>query len=810
MNKALPRSSTDLGLFVLSAAILTLEILETRLFAYCLPPILLYGAIGLTLLGLGAAGSLLALWPGWRSWRLGSVGAFAAGMFAITAVAAHALFARTSDGLVFELMRSLDANGRALAVCAALAMPYFFGGLAVTACLASSGAGIHRSYLVNLLGSAAGCFGVALLLKPLTAPVLLGAVCLLAVAGGALFARGGAAAPAKVTLALGAAIAAVATAWPSAFYAFNPDVTGQLPALRAVASTAPNVKVREVYSAWDLAARVEFHAFDGWPAGLPEPIETYFYSQDGSAGSVVFGVGDDVRRGHGLFDRTLYGAGYALHGAPRGARVLIIGLGGGPDMLGAHYFGAGEITGVDINGSAIEAIAGPLAAFSGNLYARPGVRVERIDGRTFVRSTRETYDLIVMSGADTKSVGAAGALATSENHLYTVEGFVEYLSRLRPNGVIALLRFGDYDRLKLASIGVAALRRIGAAHPEAHFAVLEQGLWNSVLLCRDPVPDERLAALRQWAEAVPPTTGIAIPYYDLIGLGFADAPKVLHPAAANGSDVGAFFAAVARGEEVAYVDALEQNYSPTTDDRPFFFDGQRRDRLLASPGPAYVAMGWFLVTVSVLALAFIALPVPLFLRRRTGAAPLGRTLVYFGALGAGFMVLEIGLIQKLVLFLGHQSYAITVVLATLLVGAGLGSLASGRFRDGARAVRRVVVPCIIAGAWAIVLTLDLFGGELASLPLGARLALATAALFPLGFCLGMPFPTALAGLATRSPGIEPWAIAANGFTSVVGSALALPLAMLLGYRAVLAAACVIYVVAALSFPAGRPGRPAAG
>jgi spermidine synthase len=779
------------GLFVLSAALLTLEVLQTRLFAYSLHTFLFYGAVGVTLLGLGASGTLLSLWRGWRERSLGTLGAVASAGFAISLVAAHAAFARISSGL------AIDLSPRAFATFAGLAVPYFFAGIGITASLVAGGTGVHRVYVVNLLGSAVGCLVVFFALEPLGAPLLLGMTACGGVLAGGLFLRLPHGRAARVALVAAAAVTAVSVIASARLFPFVAEPGGQLAGLERA------TPLDRLHHVWDPTGRIEIHRLRDLPAEVPAPLPLYFFSQDGSAGSILLGVTDDLARARGFFERTLYGAPYVLRGGAAGANVLVIGLGGSPDVQAAHFFGARSVTGVEINASAIAAVAGPFAAFTGNPYGRPNARTVHLDGRTFVRSTPETFDLIVMSGVDTKSVLAAGSLSISENHLYTLEAFEEYLDRLAPGGVIAVLRFGRFDRLRLSTIGVAALRARGVAHPERHFAVLEQQAWTSVLVGRDPLPADAIARLAKWIASIPaPDTGIRLPPYDVFRLGLRLPPRLLHPGEASGGEPDApeLFDAVAKGREADFIAAHDLDISPPTDDRPFFFDFQRKDRIFAESSPIYRKLGGFLAVIGLLAAVTIAAPVPL-LRRRTTAGGLGRVLAYFGALGTGFMLLEIGLAQKLVLFLGHPSYSVAVVLAALLVGAGLGSAAAGRSTlRGADLVQRRAVPAILVTGLVLALGLDALARVCAGLPLTGRLVVAAALLTPLGFALGMPFPTGLATLTRRRSDLVPWAIGANGLTSVVGASAALPAAMIVGYRAVLVAGLVAYVVAAFAVP----------
>jgi spermidine synthase len=778
------------GLFVLSAALLTLEVLQTRLFAYSLDTFLFYGAVGVTLLGLGASGTLLSLWRGWRERPLGTLGAAASAGFAISLVAAHAAFARVSSGL------AIDLSPRALATFAGLAVPYFFAGIGITASLVASGTGVHRAYVANLMGSAVGCLVVFFALEPLGAPFLLGMTACGGLLAGGLFLRLSHGRAARLALAAAAAVTTLSLIASARLFPLTPG-GGQLAGLERA------TPLDRLHHVWDPTGRIEIHRLRDLLAEVPAPLPVYFFSQDGSAGSILLGVTDDLARARGFFERTLYGAPYVLRGEGAGANVLVIGLGGSPDVQAAHFFGARSVTGVEINASAIAAIAGPFAAFTGNPYGRPNARTVHLDGRTFVRSTPETFDLIVMSGVDTKSVLAAGSLSISENHLYTLEAFEEYLDRLAPGGVIAVLRFGQFDRLRLSTIGVAALRARGVAHPERHFAVLEQQAWTSVLLGRDPLPADAIERLAKWIASLPaPDTGIRLPPYDIFRLGLRRPPRLLHPGEASGGEPDApeLFDAVAQGREADFIAAYRFDISPPTDDRPFFFDLQRKDRIFAESSVIYRRLGGFLAVIGILAAVTIAAPVPL-LRRRATAGGLGRVLAYFGALGTGFMLLEIGLAQKLVLFLGHPAYSVTVVLAALLVGAGLGSAAAGRSTlRGADLVQRRAVPAILIIGLVLALGLDSLARVCAALPLAGRLAVAAALLVPLGFALGMPFPTGLGLLTSRRSDLVPWAIGANGLTSVVGASAALPAAMIVGYRAVLVAGLVAYVVAAFAVP----------
>ncbi|MFQ5506305.1 MAG: hypothetical protein ACE5F1_16170, partial [Planctomycetota bacterium] len=564
-----------LGLFTISAAILALEVLQTRILTYCLDPLLLYAAVPLALLGIGASGTALSLWQGWRRARLGSLCALCSVGFAISLVLAHMLFAYLSgdrwvstESFAGDGVLTFGMNLPTIVMMGGLAVPYFFAGATVTACLASSGEGVHGTYFVNLLGSALGCFVVFFAIEPLGAPALLVMIAILGVLAGSLFLLAGSGRLVRTLCIAGAAITMPAVAVSDRLFPFSPDPAGQLAYLIRLARKHPEYREQRVFEAWDPTGRIEFHRFAKLDAMLPEPVPFLFYSQDGSAGSLLFGVGDDLSRAKGLFDRTLYGAGYHLRGTAQTRKVLIIGLGGGPDVMTALHFGAESIVGVEINASTIRAVSGPLADFAGDPYGRAELTLAHMDGRTFVRSTDRKFDLIVMSGVDTKSILAAGSLAINENHLYTVEAFGEYLDHLEPGGHLAFLRFTSFDRLRLLSLGVSALRARGVAHPERHFVVLKQAhLWTSVIIGRESISADQVARIRAWTEDVPaPDTGIRLPVYDVLGLSLSAPPELVYPGGKpeKEEDAATFLAAVIDGQEQDFIDRHPLNLSPTT------------------------------------------------------------------------------------------------------------------------------------------------------------------------------------------------------------------------------------------------------
>ncbi|MCC6673429.1 MAG: hypothetical protein IT458_20390 [Planctomycetes bacterium] len=790
-------------LFALSFLLLTLEVLETKVFAYSLENNLLFVVIAMALLGIGAGGSLVALRR-----RLDEPAAvvrpclFATGLLLVLA---HAWFAHFSPRVRFDL------DAISLVTLALLSAPYISGGMAIAALLSDPRGRVQTLYGWNLLGSALGCVSIFVLLGPLSAPqvLALGATgC--GLLGAWLCARRG---PALVVaLAAGGAVFAFADRLFA--YAIEP-VPGQLALLeenvarlrdRNAHPEVQEARLERRFDRWDPTARVQVHDLrlrstnPSHQADI-ERIPSMWFTQDSSYGSPLIGAGVRPAGAKLFYERTLYGAGYFRQRPDE--KVLVIGLGGAPDVQTALHHGAASVTGVDINATTIGMVREAMAEFVGRPYADPRVHLHVRDGRSFVRGARELYDHIQLSGVDTKTVLASGTLAVNESYLYTQDAFREYLERLTPEGLLCIVYAGDDLMRRLAISAQAALRELGAAEPHRHVALLKQSEIVGVLVKRTPFTSAECERLRAWlaqADRGGGRTEVTLMVYELLLLGgemsLQRPPRAVYlPDGTVSADPA--MQAAAEGKLDAWLAAHRLDLSPVRDSRPFFFHVVRHDDVFRSP-PVYFQRLFRLVWIlGGFALLFILGPLFVFQRRGIRVVQNLPFAVYFAALGAGFILAEIGLIHRYVLFLGHQAYAFASVIGGMLVAASLGAMLSRRF---AAAPHRVIGFAVLAALAALLLhqtALDpLFTGT-AEAPFAVRLLLGLLALAPLGVPLGMLFPTGLALVGRSDPHFVPWACGINGVFSVLGSTLVLPGAILYGFPAVAGAAAAVYAVAAL-------------
>jgi len=752
------------GVFLVSLATLMLELTLTRLFSATMFYHFAFLAISLALFGSGASGVFVYLLrpslreDGTARWMAAGCAAFAAStLAALLVILAHPL-SPFSPGLGILLSLAW--------IYGAAALPFFFSGCVITLAVAAFRRDINRLYLFDLAGAAAGC----LLLVPALA--VLGAI---------------------DTVFLVALLAALA-GWLLSGQRWLVAATAAALVLLAWNRAAPFVELREakglseaavLFSRWNSFSRVTV-------TSTPDPDRLLLYI-DADAATIIHKDASDLKRHAAERDR-IESLGYQTGHRDK---VLIIGPGAGVDVIVARLHGARDVTAVEVNPLVARDVMSsePFRSFSGRLYEQPGVRLVVDEGRSFLRRSRERYDLVVGTMVDTWAATAAGAFALTENNLYTQQAFAAYLDRLAPGGVLSLTRWYQSppdQLLRIVSLGRVALAARDAADPAQHFVVVRgrpeggQPLATStVLLKADPFTPDEVANAEAFAERA----GFELVYSprtrpdnELTRLATAPDPEALWS-------------------------AFPSDISPPSDDRPFFFQsarpGQALQRRWARGEWRRTNLGtlvlYGVVAISLLVVLLFILG-PLLLARGRVAGIRGRLpfLLYFAALGAGFIVVEVALVQKCVLFLGHPAYALTVVLFSVLLWSALGSWLAGRFEDAGlpRTLRRVL---LAVAALVVLATLGLSPLFYALVELAApfRILITVAALAPLGLALGMPMPTGIRLLGERGPELVPWAWGVNGAASVLGSVAAVALAMLWGFDRTLLTAAALYVAAAL-------------
>ena len=795
---------------MLSAAAIGYEILLTRLYSIILWHHFAYLIISVALLGVGASGTFLAFARHQLAARFTLSFATCAVLFGLTSVAGFAL-AQLVPFNPLELVWDVGQQLRLLQISVTLAVPFFAAATAVGLTLARFGDAVGAVYRADMIGAGLGALAVVLVLMalpPATGLRLVGALGLLAAAL-ASFRGPGRYRPASV---LAVAAIASAVAWPGDWLRPQPSQYKGL----SQALTVPGARVVEERSGpLGLLTVVEspevpFRHVPGFSlaAGMEPPPQLGIFTDAESLTAVARFDGDLAALDY--LDQQTAALPFHLLDSPR---TLVLGAGGGADVLLALHHGAAAVDAVELNPQLVGLVRDTHAAFAGHLYTRDDVAVHVAEARAFVERSGRSWDLIHVALLDSFTAAASGLQALSESPLYTVEALRAYRLHLAPGGILAItrwLRAPPRDSLKLVATAIAALDAEGVADPGRHLAAIRS--WNTVtvLIRNGSFGPAEASPIRTFSER----RAFDVVWYPGMTRGEANRRnRLAEPYLFDA------IAALLDGTGRDHLDAYRFHVAPATDDRPYyfrFFKWSLLPDVLALRGQGGLTLldsGYLILLASLaqaVAASLVLILLPLFWLRRSrpisGGPPAWRIAVYFLALGFAFLFIEIAFIQRLTLFLGHPLGAIAIVLAGFLVFAGLGSGASARWAENRRVpLAGAAIGAIVGVAVIDLLVMPIVLPLLTGLPLSMKAVLALAMIAPLAFPMGMPFPLGLAAVARSAPDLVPWAWAINGCASVIAVSLASLLAMHIGFVAVVGVALALYAAAAviLGAPAGE-------
>jgi hypothetical protein len=780
-----------LGVGMCSLAALLLELSLTRLFSVVLFYHFAFLAISIALLGLGAGGVFAYV-------RKPQLELIETRTLAARLCCANAIAIPIVLEIVLHVPVSLDLSGYNLLKLTVLyltsSVPFFFTGLLFSVVFARETSNITRLYGADLLGGALACLCIVPLLNWLGGPNTILFAALLMAAAGMIWAgertlrRG----LVFIGLLLVAAIAA--------------NYNGRLIDV-VYAKGMFRDKAWVEFARWNAISRVEVDQLgnQGKTVVIDADASTYIMNVDPHAWQGTAG------------QKNLMAAPPALANVlrPHG-EYAIIGPGGGVDVLRAVANGSPSVTAIEINPIIANAVMrGRYADYSHRLYEQPEVHLQVTDGRSFVRLSNQRFDVVQMTLVDTWASTAAGAFALSENSLYTVDAFREYFEHLKPDGMLAITRWEfrePREALRVVSVATQALHQLGVANPAQHFIVVSDGGLNTdgipvvVLAKRSPFTPAEEEAVRGHLQKEANLASLYLP-------------------SVPGNNP--FSALIASNDPHAFAKTYAYNVAPVDDNAPFFFFTLKASQFFGrneskrgidwKVNLGVVVLGIVLVISLLAVIAFLVMP----LASQGLGSQRARPLFYFVAIGLGYILVEIAFIQRFVLFLGHPTYALTVVVFLLLLSSGAGSLASRRWLiETSQAWRPLAF--VIAGLALAVWGLPGVLAALIGIPFTLKLLVSGALLAPLGFAMGMPFPTGLRALAqTDSPDLpvaqlgEPaamqnnaveWAWAMNAGASVLGSVLAIVIALQFGLNVTLACGAAAYLLALTLLPALGTGR----
>ena len=811
-----------LGIFLISTGILALQILQTRIFSFTLWHHLAYMVITVALMGMGASGTWLAIKrkKPEKPFRFLSISSI---LFSVSSLISLAIAVRIPlDTYMNDKVLQL---GYIFLYYMLLVFPYFFAGVTISFMFSYIREKINIYYLANLTGSAIGGLLILPVIETAGAEGAVILILLIGILSAFLFSVSGRDKPLIIT----------GTVFFLIFSALFPIRKTLLPispcpskALGAGYIFDPDQKI--VHTEWNRVARIDVfenknsQKFFNYFPELNNKVITI----DGDAYTLLYDFPSAIKKNMIFKDRkdfyknypgigvSLYSSAYHIHENPN---VLVVGLGGGTDIITALFHSSKSVAGVEINQSMIDVTKDLYADFIGNPYQDPRVKIIHSEGRSYIRRSPLKYDIIQMSGVDTWTALSSGAYVMSESYIYTTDAMKEYFDHLTDHGTLSIIRWLFWpprEMLRLCTQAVEVLRDMGVKNPQNNIVVIGDGALASILIKKTPFT---WLELNQLIEQTQDTVNNRIVYAP----GFSAGTDYYTPLFANHNfseldgynfikeGFSAYFEAVEKGTDRHFMATYEYNIDPVNDDRPFFFRYYKWKHLFkisTNSGGSLVdsmPIGLLILSLSLIQAIFFSIMLimmPLFFmsKKERTYSPISQ-IIYFFMIGTGFMFIEMSIIQQFVLFLGNPADAIAVTVMILLFFAGLGSLSSRKIliKFGEKNIFRTMIilfPLVVLlYAWLV----PVFTHKFMFLSFSMRIFVSTFILAPLGFLLGQFFPTGLTIVGEKNSGFIPWAYAVNGVASVIASILAIMLAMVYGFTFVFVLASFCYFAASVTF-----------
>lgn len=788
--------------FVTAFVILAMQVLVARIVSAKLLNNYAFFIISLTMLGFAFSGVILSRWLAKFAERPGECLNWCCALSVISTLVVTVLFYQVGIGPQKFGSRGefVESFLKLMPFALLYAIPFAFSGFILGLLLTLPELPTRRIYCFDLVGSSCGALAV------LPAISAWGVERGLLVLCGAQWAAGALLVPARswrARVMMGAALFSIIAA-----VLFGNSIFEMRHRDDSVLATAqrPGTGFVLEHTSWDPVARIEVTRIPP-----PDPETSAFPALIGDNRTFLkrfekvitqnnyaftYGVSyDGNRQSLAGIDQTIYAAAYQARSIAN-PKVAIIGVGGGFDVLTALYFEAATVTGVEINSATVKILKRTYHEYFKAWVDDPRVRLVQGEGRHFLASGDERFDVLQLSGVDSYSGTPGAANVFSENYLYTAEAFDLYLSRLTDNGILNMMRLEHRpprEMLRALITAVAALRRAGISDPANHIMMVssKEGNFVSMLVKRTPFTETEERGVTDWV------AGNKL-------LRLAVAPR-WNPSEKNFYQQ--FLALNDPAAEEAYFGICPFNVVPATDDKPFFFRFSywwhlptRNPLILLLPPVLEISLSLLAVLIGSIAVICVWLPLRSQLTSPGSGMARWRYGLTLALTATGYMGIEIALLQKFGLFLGHPNYALSVVLAAMLLATGIGSLASDvivRALGGVKMASFVLAGCLLVEYVFLLPHLT----NWVVLPFGLRVTLVSVLVSPPATLMGTFVPTALDRLKASGNGeFIPWAWGINGIFSVLAPVLSIALSVTAGISVLLLSGIAIYLVVGLVFP----------
>ncbi|MGB2876837.1 MAG: hypothetical protein WBB97_02250 [Dehalococcoidales bacterium] len=781
-----------IGVFLISFSMLAFEITLSRLLSVLILYHYVFAIVSLALLGLGLGGIFVYLFrpripePEKRFGTLALLASF------ISLAIPLSVILMVQIGYLDSALNSI------LFYCVLLFFPFFFTGILLAEVFRTFPEISARVYGADLVGAALGSLGIILFLDAFGAVNTSFFLGVAAAVAALLFAS-------KLLKRISWRTALPAASFIIAAILLITNFFGAYLSDIPIIAKNPNKDIhRALYeksspaqiieTRWSAFGRTDLVEYTEYPAQM----EIYL---DGTATAPMYQFNGNLENPDTAVQdlKTMFSGYFPFYFLAEEEKdnALIIGPGGGRDVLLTLMGGVGKVTAVEVNRDIVDMVR-EYGGYNGGIFTDfPGVEVIVDEGRNFLKRQSDKYDIIMLSLPVTQTSRSLEGYSLTENFLFTTESIHDYLDHLTDEGRLMVVTHDDFTAWRLLSISLVSLEQRGLSNTDALKQIYMLGLSSGeyvypfFVLKKTPfTPEEALARHDKMVQLGYEPTLSYFPHLDAEG--------TVNPTLkdlASGELSFNEIKQMARG--------MGLDFTTATDNSPFFYKID-----VGLPQPVSLV---FWLSFCLLLLVLAAPPMYWQLRSpRVRGKPKGRqgtkdkllqSVFLFVLIGIGFMLIEISLIQRFILYLGQPVLSMAVLLFSLLTGAGLGSLYSGRLtrNDMFKGITTAAI-CVAILSIVYIFLIPLIFNQLLGLNLALRLLVMLLMLLPLGFLMGFPFPLGIRALKeTEMDRYIPWMWGLNGVGSVLGSALTIVIAISLGFAQALLLGAICYLFVFLIF-----------
>jgi len=795
------KKTAYIGLFFVTLSTLMYEILLTRIFSVTMWYHFAFMAVSIAMFGMTLGSVIVYLLPNFFTQeRAKKHLAISSLFFSILIVLSFFTYLSIPLQNTSIISFSFSSFLTLALIYLVISIPFIFSGICVCLALTKFSKQISRLYAVDLLGAAIGCILLIYLLNITTGPTAVIVLAASASIGAAFFATEANTKKLKY-------IAIIISTILILFAAINTVLVSKQSPLLQLTWVKGELETGTIYEKWNAFSRITVWGDKdslvspfGWgfsPINPPEEkIKQLWVFIDASAGTPLTGFSGDLKQ----VEFLKYDIVNLVHYLKNDSKVLVIGSGGGRDVLSALVFNQKSISAVEINKNITNILNQRFGDFTGHLDQNPKVDFIHDEARSYVANSEEKFDIIQASLIDSWAATAAGAFVLTENSLYTVEAWKIFLEHLTPNGILTFSRWYFHDQpgeiYRLTSLAVASLEQFGIENPREHIIITRRmgddnrldvpdGV-GTILVSKEPFSDNDLNIIENIVSE----------------MGFE---LVLSPRFAIDSN---FAAITSQENSKVFIKQFPINISAPTDNSPFFFQMLRlRDMFnsnLWKQGKmtfnlkAVVIIGFLLIITIIFSVLCIILP--LVLKRKKASQYTNWPLIlYFLSIGVAFMLIEISQMQRLIVFLGNPIYSLSVVLFALLLSSGLGSYLTHKI-DGDQikqsTIKRLILLLIVLIIFGILTSqaVQFFYSSIIII----RIAVSVVILFAIGIFMGMAFPLGMKIASIESEHLTPLLWGINGAASVFASVLAVAIALSFSISTAFWTGIVFYILALIA------------